>query len=113
LRNANYLDLTPIRKFDHEIDNDQNVVILVPRFTGCLGRKFLQPRLKHPYIKITLDKTGSAIWLITDGKLKVREIINLAEATLGESVKPANQRITTFFSGLFMQRIITFSQILK
>ncbi len=113
LRKANFLELIPIRKYNHEIDADGNVVILVPRFTGWFGTKYLQPRLKHPSIKLSLDFTGTAVWLMTDGLLTVKEIIAKAEAQLGDTVQPASQRVTTFYSGLFMQRLITFAQILK
>jgi hypothetical protein len=113
LRNANYLDLTPIRKFTHELDPDGNVVILVPRFSGRLLGRILQPRLRNPWIKIHLDEAGTAIWLLTDGRKNVREVCHVAEEKLGSRIHPAQDRITTFYSGLYMQKIITFKEILK
>jgi hypothetical protein len=113
LKNSNYLDLTPLRKFKHELDKDGNVVILIPRFTGFFLGKLLQPRLKNPFIKIHLDEAGTTTWLLTDGKKNVREICQIAEEKLGSRIHQAYDRITTFFSGLYMQKFITFNEILK
>jgi hypothetical protein len=113
LKKANFLDLIPIRKYKHEIDSDGNVIILAPRFTGIITRHLFQPRLKNPYIKIQLDEAGSVTWLLTDGSSNVRQICQKAYEQLGEKIHPAHDRVTTFFSGLYMQKFITFNEILK
>lgn len=113
LKGSNFLDLTPLHRYAHELDPDGNVVLLVPRFTGFPGKQLLQPRLKNPYFKISLDEPGSAIWLLANGKSSVKEICRLAEEKLGEKINPAHERVTTFFSQLYMRKLITFTEILK
>ncbi len=113
LNNANYLNLTPVRKYQHEINLNGNVVILLPRFRGVLSQRLLQPRLKNPYIKIELDIIGSKVWLLTDGKTIVKNICTEAENQLGNSIHPVHQRVTKFYSQLYMQKLISFTEILK
>ncbi|MFW5687302.1 MAG: PqqD family protein [Bacteroidota bacterium] len=113
LKEANFLDLTPVRKHGHETDDQGNVVILIPRFTDFIGKRWLQPRLKHPYMKLSLDEQGSTTWLLADGQNTVRDICRIAEEKLGEKIQPAADRVTTFFSHLYMRKIITFKEIIK
>ncbi|MFW5663537.1 MAG: PqqD family protein [bacterium] len=113
LRKANFLELTPVRKFQHETDEEGNVVILIPRFTGFFGKKLLQPRLRYPYIKLSLDEAGSITWLLADGNTPINAICLHAEKKLGDKISPATDRVTTFFSQLYMRKLITFKEILK
>lgn len=113
LKRSNFLDLTPVAKYTHEKDDHGLVVVLVPRFIGYLGTRLLQPRLKNPWFKISLDEIGSVVWLLADGKTTVREICRQAEEELGEKIQPVNQRVTTFLSQLYMKKLITFVEILK
>jgi hypothetical protein len=113
LKGSNFLDLKPIVKYQHETDDEGNVVVLVPRFTGYISSRLLQPRLKNPWFKISLDEIGSVVWTLADGKTPVREICRHAEKKLGEKIHPANQRVTTFLSQLYMKKLITFVEILK
>ncbi len=39
LKNANFLELTPFRWYKYETDEEGNVVILIPGFTGFFGQK--------------------------------------------------------------------------
>jgi len=39
LKNANFLTLTPIQKFDHKVDENGIVTVLIPRFKDYLGKK--------------------------------------------------------------------------
>ncbi len=113
LKRANFLELTPVRKYEYETNEKGNAVILIPRFTDFLGKRLLQGRLKHPYIKLELDEAGSTTWLLADGKNSVKDICQLAEAKLGEKIHPSADRVTTFFSQLYMRKLITFNEILK
>lgn len=113
LRNANFLDLKPLRKYPHEMDDEGNATVLIPRFTSYLGKRFLQPRLKHPYIKLSLDEPGTQTWLQADGKTTVRDICQNLKTQLGDKIHPAEERVTRFFSQLYMRKLITFTEILK
>jgi hypothetical protein len=113
LKNANFLTLTPIRRFDHKTNDQGIVTVLVPRFKDYLGKRLLQPRLKYPYITLELDELGSDTWLLSDGKRDVREICRILKEKYQENIHPAEDRVTRFFSHLYMQKLITFNEILK
>lgn len=113
LKHSNYLNLTPVRKYQHEINSDGNVVILMPRFTGAFSRRFLQPRLKNPFIKIELDSIGSGVWLLADGKSNVKSICHTAKNQFGDTIHPVHDRVTKFYSQLYLQKLISFIEILK
>jgi len=113
LKNANFLDLTPVPLYGHEMDQNGHAIILIPRFQGFLTRRLLQPRLKSPYIKLELDEPGTATWLMLNGKNKVREICTELRSRLQEKIEPAEDRITRFLSQLYNQKLIAFNEILK
>jgi hypothetical protein len=113
LKNVNFLDLTPIRNYDHELDEDELVVVLIPRFTGFLGSRILQPHLKHPYMKMSLDELGSATWMLSDGKHTVRQICKELKQKFGDKIHPAEDRVTRFLSQLYLKKLILFNEILK
>ncbi len=77
------LDCRPIRLLEHEETDSGLVVLLRPRFMKGLAAKFIQPRLKKPHIRITLDRIGSFVWKRCDGKTTVREILAEMEESLG------------------------------
>jgi len=113
LKNANFLDLTPVPLFGHEIDQNGHAIILIPRFQGFITRRLLQPRLKNPYIKLELDTLGTAAWLLLNGKNTVREVCQELRSRLQEKIEPAEDRVTRFLSQLYNQKLIVFSEILK
>ena len=47
----NYLELTPKRIYDHEVEDSGKVSVLVPKFKNKYLVSFLMPRLRSPYIK--------------------------------------------------------------
>ena len=116
LKQANYLDLTPLRIFDHELREDGKVTILLPRFKNELAKRMLKPRRKSDHIHIKLDETGSAIWLMIDGKLRVQEICEQMKNLYQDKMQPPEEtetRVTQFLSLLYQQRYISFREIMK
>lgn len=113
LKNANFLSLTPIRKFEHKEEENGTITVLIPRFKGFIGSRLLQPRLKYPYMTLELDSLGTDTWLLADGKHNVKQICNLLKEKYAEKIEPAEERVTKFLSGLYMQKLITFNEILK
>lgn len=110
LKNANYLELTPLRIVTDEIDANNIATILMPRFISRLAQKYLVPRLKAPHIKLKLDPLGSAAWLAIDGKKKVGAIAD--ELTQKFSAETAIiERLTKFFTLLYEQKMVTFKEI--
>ena len=114
LKKANFLDLTPVRIHPHEIRDDGLVTILMPRFKSVYLARMFQPKGKEPFIRIKLDKYGSAVWLFSDGTSTVGNICTkLTEHNPSLSSDPAETeaRVTKFLSQLYLQRYITFREI--
>lgn len=104
---VNLWELVPQRRFSHEI-LDNNVVILIPKFTSKFMSKYVMPRLKHPFIKIRLDEIGSSVWLEIDGEKSVGEIAKILESRFGEKIQPIEERLAKFFTNLIVHNFITF-----
>ena len=116
LKKANYLDLTPIRMMEFELREEDKVDILMPRFRHPVWKRALQPHWKQEFIRIHLDEIGSAIWLQSDGKIKVHVICEHLQVSHAEKLDPpaeTEKRITQFLSLLYQQRYITFSKIIQ
>jgi hypothetical protein len=114
LKETNFLDLTPLRVMTHEIRENGLVNVLMPRFKNIYLSRMFQPRHKDKLIKIKLDASGSAVWLMTDGNKKVSEIcIRLAEEnpSIFTNYSETETRVTKFLSMLYLQRYITFREI--
>lgn len=95
------LELHPATARKWERGEDGLVRILVPRFTGRLGR-WIMPRLEKPYLPIRLDETGTFIWEKCDGTLSGREIARQLEERFPE-MEDAAQRLAQFLGMLFAQ----------
>jgi hypothetical protein len=116
LKKANYLDLTPVRIFEHELREENKVNILLPRFRNEIARRMLKPPKKSNYIPIKLDEVGSAIWLMIDGQIRVIEICEKMKALFPDKMQPPEEtekRVTQFLSLLYQQRYISFREIMK
>lgn len=111
LKGANYLELTPVRSVQHEIDLNKQVTILIPKVTNKFAKKYFEPMLKSPNIKMKLDELGSISWLAIDGKKKVGLIADELRKELGDKIHPAEERLTKFLTILYEQRLITFEEI--
>jgi hypothetical protein len=115
LKKANYLHLTPVRMMEFQVDDAGKVNILMPRFKNKFWRTVYRESKKGEFINIHLDETGSAIWLLIDGKESVETIFNaLMEKSPEKFSSPGDlqKRITQFMSLLYHQRYISFREIL-
>ena len=70
----NYLEMTPLRNYEHELNESKLIDVLVPKFKNEFLRDFLVPRSRSPYIKANLDEFGSETWLLMNGENKVELI---------------------------------------
>jgi hypothetical protein len=111
LKSANTLDLTPFKLYSDQIDEDNLIVVIVPKFKNKLAVKYISPNLKSDHFKIKLDKFGSAVWTMVDGKKKVEKIIKDMEHQFGLDLQQAEERITKFIFQLYAQGFITFKEI--
>ena len=111
LKSTNTLDLTPFKLYSDQKDVDNLIVVIVPKFKNKLAAKYISPNLKSDHFKIKLDKFGSAVWTMIDGKKKVEKIIKDMEHQFGLDLQQAEERITKFIFQLYAQGFITFKEI--
>ncbi|MGE5479330.1 MAG: PqqD family protein [Chloroflexota bacterium] len=107
----NYLELTPNRLYEHELNEKGLIDVLVPRFTDKVFGKLLQPRLRNKYIKANLDALGSAAWELIDGKNNVDAIAATLRARFGEEIEPVYDRLTAFLTQLYKNGFINFKEL--
>jgi hypothetical protein len=111
LESINTLELTPIKLHTEEIDGEDLVTVLVPKFKNEIAKKFIVPKLKSADFKIKFDKLGSAVWLNIDGNKKVQEIIKNVSIKFGDEIQQAEERIIKFIFQLYEQKLISFNEI--
>jgi hypothetical protein len=113
LSNINYLELTPGRLFEHVIEENGKVSVLIPRFTNFLLVKTLAPMLKSPFVKTKFDEFGSQVWLEIDGKKKVVDISSSLREKFGEKIEPVEERLTKFLTQLYNYKFVSFNEFKK
>jgi hypothetical protein len=113
LKGVNYLELTPFRIYEHQVEENGLVAVLLPRFENKTLKSLFVSRYKSPYIKIKLDEFGSAAWLQIDGKKKVDLIAKELLNKFGDKIQPVEERLTSFFTQLYFQKFISFNEIKK
>jgi len=113
-KQANFLDLRPVRVLGYDLRDDGGITLLMPRFKNRINSALFQPPSKGKTIFIKLDRFGGHTWLLIDGKLTVTEICSLLKAQFPEELIPieeTEERVTKFLSLLYQQRYITFREI--
>jgi hypothetical protein len=113
LSDINYLQLTPGRLFDHVMEENGKVSVLIPRFTNKILVKTLVPMLKSPFVKTMFDEFGSQVWLEIDGKKKVLDISTNLRQKFGEKIEPVEERLTKFLTQLYNYNFVSFNEIKK
>lgn len=111
VQELNYLELTPVRNYNHIVEDENRVAVLVPRFTNKFLVKYLVPRLKSPDIKVKLDKFGSSAWLKADGNKNVQQICEELFSEYGEQINPVVDRVTKFYTQLYQYKFISFKEL--
>lgn len=97
----NLLELKPRRNLSWQINDEDRIVLLVPKFRGKLARKWVVPRLPKPDIRVTLDAFGSYVWQRCDGETTVEEIGRRMAEHFNEPLEPLYDRI-----GIFLRRLV-------
>ncbi len=106
----NLLTLRPARNVRWETLADGRVVLIAPKFRNRILIKVLVPFLKHPDVRLTLDRLGSDIWNMCDGETEVRAIAERLEGTYGKDMDPEFNRLARFFRTLERERLVTMIQ---
>jgi hypothetical protein len=111
LKSTNTLDLTPIKLYSEEVESDELVTVIIPKFKNKLAVKIISPKLKSDHFRIKLDKFGSAVWLDINGNIKVEQIIKDLKKKFADDLQDAEDRITKFIFQLYSQGFISFKEI--
>ncbi|MFC2133775.1 PqqD family protein [Bacteroidota bacterium] len=113
LKKANYFDLTPVRIYKEEMEENGLATIIIPKFTNKLAVKIFNKRIKSDVIKIKLDEVGTTAWLAMNGRNKVGDIAKIMVDKLGDKVQPVDERLPKFITHLYEQKYISFVEINK
>jgi hypothetical protein len=111
LKSINTLDLTPIKLYSEETNEDGLVTVIIPKFKNKIVVKLVSPKLKSDHFKVKLDKFGSAVWTKINGKLKVEKIIKEIKIKFGDELQQGEERITKFIFQLYSQGFISFKEL--
>jgi len=111
LKSVNTLDLTPIKLYSEEVDKDELVTVIIPKFKNKIVVKLISPKLKSDHFKVKLDKYGSATWLKINSKTKVEQIIKDLKKKFGDEIKEEHERTTKFIFQLYTQGFISFKEL--
>ena len=111
LKSTNTLDLTPIKLYSDKKDEEGAVTVIVPKFKNKIAVKLISPKLKSDHFKIKLDKFGSEVWTMMNGKIKVEQIIRNLKKKFGDDIQQEEERTTKFIFQLYEQGFISFKEI--
>jgi hypothetical protein len=107
----NYLGLTPIRNYDHMIEDNGFVSVFVPKFDIKWLDKIMSKIIKSRFFKAKLDEFGSETWLEMDGNSSVQLISERLIKKFGDKINPVEERLTKFLSELYKYNFITFKEL--
>lgn len=104
----NYLERIPVHPEEIPWTVDENgIVTLEIENKGAMNR-IAQKLLKKPKVSyIHLDKTGSFVWPLIDGKKNITELGKEVDAHFGEEAHPLYERLATFFNILDSYKFIS------
>ncbi|MDR1673179.1 MAG: PqqD family protein [Bacteroidales bacterium] len=107
-KHANLLDVMPcVGKRISTGQEGELSVITFPRFRNKFMQKYLVPKHKSPFIHIRLEKHGTAVWNLIDGRRTVRDIA-VALETHFDGEKDYEYRIMAFLEQLRRQGFIKY-----
>ncbi len=92
----NLLDMYPERQLGCAWEDDETLSVLVPKFSGPVLGRLLQPRLRKPNIRVHLDELGTAVWQRSDGQTEVRAIAAALAERFGAELDPGSSRLAAF-----------------
>jgi hypothetical protein len=107
---ANFLEMIPVRNIGEFTCEGDRITLHVPKFKSSWMLKWLIPGRKSTHFRIRLDKTGSLVWGLVDGKKDTREIcLRMVELITDEAVKEnLDLRVMEFLRQLYKNRFILF-----
>ena len=96
----NLLELKPLRNVSWEMEGNDRVVLLVPKFRNRFVVKWFVPMLAKPNIRVKLDDRGSFVWQRCDGETSVYQIGEQMSEAFTEPIEATYERIGKFIHQL-------------
>ena len=105
----NYLERCPVRSalLNWTQDDDGNVTLEIENtgfFNKVAQKLFGRPRISY----VHLDKTGSFVWPLIDGKKNILALGECVHEKFGEDAEPLYERLSKFFQILESYNFIIF-----
>ena len=107
----NYLELTPVRNYDHVVEDTGLISVLVPKFDIKWLDKLMSKIIKSRFFKAKLDEFGTETWLEMDGTKSVQSVSEHLQKKFGDKINPVEERLTKFLSELYKYNFITFKEL--
>ena len=109
-----FMELLPAPRVGHEVGPEEGkITLLIPRYTGTLLGRFLQPRLSEEkkYIRLPLDLRGALIWQHMDGKTKVVDLVHLFGENFEEDRQDVAERLSGYLYAMWENKFIEFKNL--
>lgn len=107
---TNYLDLVPVRAALPWSEDEEGLVVLEVENTGIFNR-MAQKFFKRPkYTKVHMEKYGSFLWPLIDGRRTVLELADLQRERFGEEAEPVYPRVVKYMQIMDSYHFISFAK---
>ena len=107
-QDTNYLDKIPVHPEGIPWNTDENGIVTLEIENKGAMNKIAQKLFKKPKISyIHLDKTGSFVWPLIDGKKSISDLAADVDAHFGEEAHPLYERLAQFFRVLDSYKFIS------
>ena len=111
---VNYLDYIPVRCEDYQWQADEDGMVTIFRENKGLFNRAAQKLMKKPKVsQIHLEKMGSFIYPLIDGKTSIYEIGKQLGARFGDEAEPLYPRISSYFKMLHDYGFVYFANETK
>ncbi len=105
---VNYLDKIPVHPEGIPWSKDENGIVTLEIENKGFFNKIAQKFFKRPKTSyIHLDKTGSFVWPLIDGKKSISDLAADVDAEFGEEAHPLYERLAQFFRVLDSYKFIS------
>ena len=105
---TNYLDKIPVHPEGIPWKADENGIVTLEIENKGVMNRIAQKLFKRPKVSyIHLDKTGSFVWPLIDGKKSITDLAAEVDAEFGEKAHPLYERLVQFFRVLDSYKFIS------
>lgn len=113
-KGRDFLTLIPESRVDFAVDEvSERVTLSIPRYRDPVFGLLIQPRLgpDKRFVKMTLDKRGSWLWLKMDGVATVGDLVRGFEECFPGDTEQAPERISGYLYHMFDNKLLQFRNL--